>query len=41
METIMVWPSEEEEEVEAALPSIAVLNDTGATSESSKSIAFS
>ena len=41
METIMVWPSDEEEEVEATLPSIAVLNDTGATSESSESLASS
>ena len=41
METIMVWPSDKEEEVEAASPSIAMLNDTGATSESSESLASS
>ena len=40
METIMVWPSDKEE-VEAVLLSIAMLNDTGATSESSESLTSS
>ena len=39
MEAIMVWPSDEEDEVEAALPPIAVLDDAGTTSESSESFA--
>ena len=37
VEAIMVWPSDEEEEVEAVLPPIAVLDDAGTTSDSSKS----
>ena len=39
METIMVWPSDEEEEVKVVLLSIAMLNDTGTTSKSSESLA--
>lgn len=38
-EVIMVWPSDDDEEVEAALPPIAVLDDAGNTLESSKSFA--
>ena len=38
-EVITVWPSDDENEVAATLPPIAVLDDTGSTSESSKSFA--
>ena len=37
VEAITVWPSDEEEEVEAVLPPIAVLDDAGTTSDSSES----
>ena len=37
VEAIMVWPSDEEE-VEATVPPIAVLDDTGTTSDSSESM---
>ena len=38
-EVIMVWPSDEENAVEATLPPIDMLDDDGATSESSESFA--
>ena len=38
-EVIMVWPSDDENEVAATLPPIAMLDDAGSTSESSESFA--
>ena len=38
-EIIMVWPSDDEDESEAMLPPIAMLDDGGNISESSKSFA--